>query len=205
MPAPTALGVGHVGGKEPCAGHTQEDLASGPEGLDLGLGCGNPREISARVDRQSSDGRTMSTPFRRRRMRFSGSKEPALGDNVRVLLAGRAPPRPAWLVAAGWSGHLTTLEVGPLPRDVAPAYPIGHGIEPAVATAFERRRPPRPRPVPPTRTSFVHRAGASFAEASHVKPRRQGPRPRCHGAAALERGQNLSGKRCGRSVPFRPK
>jgi hypothetical protein len=26
---------------------------------------------------------------------------PALGDNVRVLLAGRAPPRPAWLVAPG--------------------------------------------------------------------------------------------------------
>src|SRR5262249_20935211 len=60
---------------------------------------------------------------------------PSLGDNVRVVLAGRAPPRPAWLVAPGWSGHLTTLELGPLPRDVALAYLIGHGIEPAVAAA----------------------------------------------------------------------
>jgi hypothetical protein len=63
---------------------------------------------------------------------------PALGVNVRVLLAGRAPPRPAWLVAPGWSGHLTTLELGPLPRDVALAYLTGHGIEPAVAAALER-------------------------------------------------------------------
>lgn len=63
---------------------------------------------------------------------------PALGDNVRVLLAGRAPPRPAWLVAAGWSGQLTTLELGPLSRDVALAYLTGRGIEPAVAVALER-------------------------------------------------------------------
>ena len=63
---------------------------------------------------------------------------PALGENVRVLLAGRAPPRPAWLVAPGWSGHLVTLELGPLPRDVALAYLTGHGIEPAVAAALER-------------------------------------------------------------------
>jgi hypothetical protein len=63
---------------------------------------------------------------------------PALGENVRVLLAGRAPPRPAWLVAPGWSGHLTTLELGPLPRDVALAYLTGHGIEPAVAAVLER-------------------------------------------------------------------
>jgi hypothetical protein len=46
---------------------------------------------------------------------------PALGENVRVLLAGRAPPRPAWLVAPGWSGHLATLELGPLPRERAHA------------------------------------------------------------------------------------
>ena len=63
---------------------------------------------------------------------------PALGENVRVLLAGRAPPRPAWLVAPGWSGNLTTLELGPLPRDVALAYLTSHGIEPAVAAALER-------------------------------------------------------------------
>ena len=63
---------------------------------------------------------------------------PALGENVRVVLAGRAPPRPAWRVAPGWSGNLTTLELGPLSRDVALAYLTGHGIEPAVAAALER-------------------------------------------------------------------
>ena len=63
---------------------------------------------------------------------------PALGENVRVLLAGRAPPRPAWLIAPGWSGNLATLELGPLSRDVALAYLAAHGIEPAVAAALER-------------------------------------------------------------------
>jgi hypothetical protein len=62
---------------------------------------------------------------------------PALGDNVRVLFSGRAPPRPAWFVAPGWSGQLTTLELGPLPRDLALAYLTSHGIEPAVAAALE--------------------------------------------------------------------
>jgi hypothetical protein len=42
-----------------------------------------------------------------------------VGENVRVLLAGRAPPRSAWLVAPGWSGHLTTLELGPLAASAA--------------------------------------------------------------------------------------
>jgi hypothetical protein len=41
-------------------------------------------------------------------------------------------------VAPGWSGNLTTLELGPLSRDVALAYLTGHGIEPAVAAALER-------------------------------------------------------------------
>lgn len=63
---------------------------------------------------------------------------PALGENVRVLLAGRAPPRPAWLIAPGWSGNLATLELGPLSRDVALAYLAAHGIEPAVAATLER-------------------------------------------------------------------
>jgi MoxR-like ATPase len=63
---------------------------------------------------------------------------PALGDGVRVLLAGRAPPRPAWLVAPGWSGHLSTLELGPLPREVALAYLIRQGVQPALAAELER-------------------------------------------------------------------
>jgi hypothetical protein len=63
---------------------------------------------------------------------------PALGENVRVLLAGRAPPRPAWLIAPGWSGNLATLELGPLSRDVALAYLAAHGIEAAVAVTLER-------------------------------------------------------------------
>jgi len=63
---------------------------------------------------------------------------PALGENVRVLVAGRAPPRPAWFVAPGWSGQFTSLELGPLPPDVALAYLTSHGVEPAEAAALER-------------------------------------------------------------------
>ena len=39
---------------------------------------------------------------------------PALEDNVRVLLAGREPPVPAWIVTPGWRDFFETLELGPL-------------------------------------------------------------------------------------------
>ena len=63
---------------------------------------------------------------------------PALGENVRVLMAGRAPPRPAWLVARGWAGQLASVELGPLPRELALAYLTGHGVEPSLAAVIER-------------------------------------------------------------------
>jgi len=63
---------------------------------------------------------------------------PALGEDVRVVLAGRIPPRTAWLVAPGWSGHLGTLELGPLPREVALDFLTSHDIEPAAAAELER-------------------------------------------------------------------
>ena len=89
---------------------------------------------------------------------------PALGENVRVLLAGRAPPRPAWFVAPGWSGNLTTLELGPLPREVALAYLTGHGVEPADAAALERVAAGHPLAL--SMAVALVGAGASVAGAS---------------------------------------
>lgn len=39
---------------------------------------------------------------------------PVLGDNVRVVLAGRDPPVPAWLTAPRWQGRLRSVTVEPL-------------------------------------------------------------------------------------------
>jgi hypothetical protein len=39
---------------------------------------------------------------------------PSLGDNVRVLLSGREPPSPAWLVAREWQGLFHRLSLAPL-------------------------------------------------------------------------------------------
>ncbi|MFQ5897851.1 MAG: winged helix-turn-helix domain-containing protein [Candidatus Methylomirabilia bacterium] len=39
---------------------------------------------------------------------------PALSDNVRVMLFGRAPPVSAWLTSAGWQGLFRGMTLGPL-------------------------------------------------------------------------------------------
>ncbi len=44
---------------------------------------------------------------------------PALGDNVRVVLAGREPPIPAWNIAPEWQGLFESLTLGPLSDDEA--------------------------------------------------------------------------------------
>ena len=44
---------------------------------------------------------------------------PSLGDNVKVVLAGREPPNPAWNVAPEWQGWFGVLSLGPLNDDEA--------------------------------------------------------------------------------------
>jgi len=39
---------------------------------------------------------------------------PSLGDNVRVILAGRMPPGPGWVAASEWQGLFRSLPLGPL-------------------------------------------------------------------------------------------
>ncbi|MCI0441538.1 MAG: ATP-binding protein, partial [Chloroflexi bacterium] len=39
---------------------------------------------------------------------------PALGDNVRLVLAGRQPPIPAWLASPEWRGLFRSISLGPL-------------------------------------------------------------------------------------------
>jgi hypothetical protein len=39
---------------------------------------------------------------------------PALGDNVRLVLAGRQPPLPAWLTSPEWHGLCRSISLGPL-------------------------------------------------------------------------------------------
>ena len=44
----------------------------------------------------------------------SGGLHPALGHNVRVLLAGREPPSIAWTIAREWHGLFHSLMLAPL-------------------------------------------------------------------------------------------
>ncbi len=44
---------------------------------------------------------------------------PALGENVRIMLCGREPLGPAWLVAPEWQGLVQSITLGPLREDDA--------------------------------------------------------------------------------------
>jgi len=39
---------------------------------------------------------------------------PSLGDNVRVVIAGREPPVAAWMASPGWQGLVRSMHLGPL-------------------------------------------------------------------------------------------
>jgi hypothetical protein len=39
---------------------------------------------------------------------------PSLGDNVRVVIAGREPPVTAWMASPGWQGLVRSMHLGPL-------------------------------------------------------------------------------------------
>jgi len=93
---------------------------------------------------------------------------PSLDENVRVLLAGRTPPRTAWMVAPGWSGNLATLELGTLSRDVALAYLTGHGLEPAVASSLEHVAAGHPLAL--SMAAALATAGASVGTAGMASP-----------------------------------
>ncbi|MGD8537910.1 MAG: protein kinase [Candidatus Aminicenantes bacterium] len=44
---------------------------------------------------------------------------PALSENVRVILVGREPPFPSWLVAPEWQGLFSSIALGPLKKNEA--------------------------------------------------------------------------------------
>src|SRR4029079_12521761 len=63
---------------------------------------------------------------------------PALPVNVRVAIAGRNPPSPAWRTAPGWQGLFRTLTLEPLSEDDALDYLARAGILPDVAGRINR-------------------------------------------------------------------
>ena len=44
---------------------------------------------------------------------------PALPESTTTIIAGRDPPRPAWLVGVGWAGLVRAIRLGPLTADEA--------------------------------------------------------------------------------------
>lgn len=63
---------------------------------------------------------------------------PALGANVRVILAGRELPIFAWETAPGWRGFFRSIALGPLSPDDATALLERDGVEPTVARKLNR-------------------------------------------------------------------
>ena len=63
---------------------------------------------------------------------------PKLGDNVRVILSGRHPPIPAWLVAQEWQGLFRSVDLGPLAEDEALELLAGAGVSGGEAKRINR-------------------------------------------------------------------
>jgi hypothetical protein len=63
---------------------------------------------------------------------------PALPQNVRVLMAGREPPLPAWLASAEWQGLFRSLPLGPLDRRDALQLLAGCDVDPDAAPRINR-------------------------------------------------------------------
>jgi DNA-binding winged helix-turn-helix (wHTH) protein len=63
---------------------------------------------------------------------------PALGANVRVILAGRLPPFAGWHVSPGWEGLFRALPVGPLPEFEAEELLVRLGVSHTDANRVNR-------------------------------------------------------------------
>lgn len=63
---------------------------------------------------------------------------PQLPDNVRVVLAGREPPVPAWWSAAGWQGLFRSMTLDPLSEEEALGFLAQAGIGPIEARQINR-------------------------------------------------------------------
>lgn len=63
---------------------------------------------------------------------------PALGANVRLILAGRELPIFAWETAPGWHGFFRSIALGPLPADDATELLERDGVEPSIARKLNR-------------------------------------------------------------------
>ncbi|MEX1156834.1 MAG: winged helix-turn-helix domain-containing protein [Chloroflexota bacterium] len=63
---------------------------------------------------------------------------PALGVNVRLILAGRELPIFAWETAPGWHGFFRSIALGPLSPDDATELLGRDGVEPPVARKLNR-------------------------------------------------------------------
>jgi len=63
---------------------------------------------------------------------------PALGANVRLILAGRELPIFAWETAPGWHGFFRSIPLGPLSPDDATKLLERDGVEPLIARKLNR-------------------------------------------------------------------
>jgi hypothetical protein len=56
---------------------------------------------------------------------------PALGGNVRILVAGREAPVSAWYTTPGWHGNFRSIQLGPLLNEDAERYLVRSGVSEA--------------------------------------------------------------------------
>ena len=63
---------------------------------------------------------------------------PSLGDNVRIVIAGREPPVTAWMVSPGWQGLVRSMHLGPLHSREALALLEHANVDPRSAARIEQ-------------------------------------------------------------------
>lgn len=63
---------------------------------------------------------------------------PALPDNVLMVLSGREPPVPGWLISPGWQGLFRSIHLGPLSETEALTLLEAAGVGPEQGAAINR-------------------------------------------------------------------
>src|SRR5437870_1587984 len=120
-------------------GYSEAELASLPEGADLGLGCGNPQALAALRVPRPGGGTAIADVVSTAPL----PAEPAAEASLRcACLAGAATTRQLedWLRGAGFIDIRITIKPGS--RELVESWAPGRGIEEFAASAtIEGRKP----------------------------------------------------------------
>ncbi len=91
---------------------------------------------------------------------------PALRDNVRVMMAGRQPPIPAWLTAPEWEGLFRSISLGPLQEAEALELLARTGVSASEAQRINRLVRGHPLALKLAASSVTERPGLDLEQAA---------------------------------------